>query len=162
MTTQKRKVGKHGGLNPCTITGVLLKTSNKNIIKNCTAENKKNRIVSNIHQKNDVLETSKSQRYSNYHGLRKSRVGSRRVTGLRCTWFLKLFQQKMEIPRSILAPCEIRKGTLNLHFWSGGRLKLSIQSASAHSAGPGFCISRFVGLWVRLLGGARRNKTGKT
>ena len=32
----------------------------KNIMKNCTAENKKNMIFANIHQKNDVLETSKS------------------------------------------------------------------------------------------------------
>ena len=40
-------------------------------------------------------------------------------------------------------------------------LKVQIQSASAHSAGPGFYIRRFVGLWVRSFGGVRRNSAWK-
>ena len=103
------------------ITVVLLKTIDKNVIKNGTTENKKNRKLTNIHPKNDVLKTSKSQRYSNYYGLRKSRVGPRMLGVTRGTRIWELFLQKTEIPRSILAPLEIRKGTLNLTFsvrWS--------------------------------------------
>ena len=58
------------------ITVVLLKIVDTKVIKKGTTENQKNRKLTNIHPKNDVLKTSKSQRYSNYYGLRKSSVGS--------------------------------------------------------------------------------------
>ena len=88
----------------------------KNVIKNATAENKNNRKIIKTHPKKDVLKTSKSQRHSDYYGLRNRRVGCGRVAVLRATRFLEPFQQKMVIPVSILAPCEIRKGTRNLTF----------------------------------------------
>ena len=44
------------------------------------------------------------------------------------------------------------------HAVKGGR---RIQSASAHSAGPGFYYCWFVGLWICLFGGVGRKKTWK-
>ena len=107
---------KNGGLNGCMITVVLLKSSDNNVIKKGTAENEKNWKFTNIHPKNDVLKSSKSQRYSNYYGLRKSRVGAGMLGVTRRTRLWELFQQKVEIPGSILAPCEIRRVTKNRHF----------------------------------------------
>ncbi len=115
------------------ITVVLLKTIDKNVIKKGTTENKKNLKLTNIHPKNDVLKTSKSQRYSNYYGLRKNRTASRTLTVIRGCRFLEPFQQKMENPVSILAPLEIRKGTLNLTFsvrWSFKVVKFWYKSLS--------------------------------
>ena len=78
---------KNGGLNGSMITVVLLKTIDKNAVRNGTTKIKKNRKIQNIHPKNDVLKTSKSQRYSNYYGLRKTRFASRRVAVLGGTPF---------------------------------------------------------------------------
>ena len=72
-----RFLPKNGRLNRWAITGVLLKTSVKNVIKKGTTENKNNRKLSKNYPTNDVLKTSKSQRYSDYSGFVKSRVGSR-------------------------------------------------------------------------------------
>jgi len=72
-----RFLQKNGGLNRWAITGVLLKTRVKNVIKKDTTENKKKQESINKSSKNDVLKTSKSQRYSDYSGFVKSRVGSR-------------------------------------------------------------------------------------
>jgi hypothetical protein len=116
-----RFLPKNGGLNGWAITGVLLKTSGKNFIKKCTTENKKNRKLSKNHQKNDVLKTSKSQRYSDYSGFVKSRVGSRMLTLVGTTAHFSPFWEKIGNWGSILAPLEIRRGTLNLTFsvrWS--------------------------------------------
>jgi hypothetical protein len=116
-----RFLPKSGGLNRCTITVVLLKTIVKNVIKKGTTENKKNRKLTKHHPKNDVLKTSKSQRYSDYSGFVKSRVGEMMPTPVGGTAHFSPFWQKMRNSRAILAPLEIRKGTLNLTFsvrWS--------------------------------------------
>ena len=77
---------------------------------------RKNKKLSNIHQKNDLFKTSKSQRHSNYCGLRKSSVGSGTLRpGIRQN-FRGSFFEKMEIRRSILRPLEIRRATKNRHF----------------------------------------------
>ena len=86
-------------------------------LKNAQLKTGKNKKLSNMHPNNDVVKTSKSQRYSKYCGLMKSRVASWTLPGVRGYRFLELLTQKMEIQGSILAPCEIRKGTLNLSFW---------------------------------------------
>ena len=70
-----RFLQKNGGLKRWAITGVLLKTSVKHVIKKGTTENKKNRKLSKNHSKTDVFKTSKSQRYGDYSGFVKSRVG---------------------------------------------------------------------------------------
>ena len=82
---------KNGGLNRWAITGVLLKTSVKNVIKKSTTENKKNRKLSKNQSTNDVLKTSKSQRYSDYNGFVKSRVGERMPTLVGRTAHVSLF-----------------------------------------------------------------------
>ena len=96
---------KNGGLNRWAITGVLLKTRDKNIIKNCTTENKKNIEFSKKNIKNDVLETSKSQRYSDYSGFVKSRVGESMHTAVGGTApFSFFFCRKWEIQEPFLHP----------------------------------------------------------
>ena len=52
---------------------------------------RKNKKISNIHQKNDLFKTSKSQRYSNYPGFGKSRVASRTLTAVRWNALLDPF-----------------------------------------------------------------------
>ena len=77
------------------ITVVLLKTIDKIIIKRGTTKNNKNRKSTNPYPKNDVLKTSKSQRYSNYYGLSKSSVASRMLRVIRTYEFLDPFGPKM-------------------------------------------------------------------
>ena len=90
-----RFLPKNGGLNRWAITGVLLKTSVKNVIKKGTTENKKNKKLSNKLSKNDVLKTSKSQRYSDYSGFVKSRVGESMPTAVgRTAHFLVFLVEK--------------------------------------------------------------------
>ena len=103
------------------ITGVLLKIIDKNVIKKGTTENKKNMKLTNIRPKNDVFKTSKSQRYSDYSGFVKSRVGEMMPTPVGGTAHFSPFWEKIGNWGSILAPLEIRRGTLNLTFsvrWS--------------------------------------------
>ena len=96
-----RFLPKNGGLNGWAIIGVLLKTSDKNVIKNCTTENKKNRKFSKKHKKKDVLKTSKSQRYGDYSGFVKSRVGSKSPRAVKTTRHLEPFWLKVIAPRVI-------------------------------------------------------------
>ena len=77
--------------------------------------------LSKNHPKNDILKTSKSQRYSDYSGFVKSRVGEMMPTPVGGTAHFSPFLQKIGNSSAILAPLEIRRGTLNLTFsvrWS--------------------------------------------
>jgi hypothetical protein len=89
--------------------------------------------LSKNHPKNDILKTSKSQRYSDYSGFVKSRVGSRMLTLVGTTAHFSPFWEKIGNWGSILAPLEIRRGTLNLTFsvrWSFKVVKFWYKSCS--------------------------------
>ena len=105
--------------------------------------------LSKNHPKNDILKTSKSQRYSDYSGFVKSRVGEMMPTPVGGTAHFSPFWQKMRNSRAILAPLEIRRGTLNLTFsvrWSFKVVKFLIQIMQSNAQGRFH--RRFYGFWA--------------
>ena len=67
--------------------------------------------------KNDVLQSSKSQRYGNYNGLRKRRVGSKTLSPAPQCNEKSIFLRKWSLRGSILEPLEIQSRP-KIIFWS--------------------------------------------
>ena len=107
---------KNGGLNGWAIIGVLLKSIEKNVTKIGTTENKKSRKCIKKSLKHDVLQSTMSQRYGNYFGLGKSRVGEKMRHPENTRRSGSPFQRKRWKFDVHSGPIEIRRGTNNLTF----------------------------------------------
>ena len=104
------------------ITVVLLKTIDKKITKRGTTKHNKNMKSTYPYPKNDVLKTSKSQRYNNYYGLSKSSVASRTLRVIRTRAFLDPFGPKMVSKGCVFENHENRKRNQNPTFWKSSAL----------------------------------------